>query len=202
MSEGPASYAKPETDAVLVARAKAGDEPAFGTLVERHLERAYAVAFRILREREDARDAAQEAFLRAWRALPGFEGRSAFGTWLVRIVTNIALNRARRDRLRRAVPLDELGEREDPAAGAARGGGALEHRVAAAVSALPPLQRAVFVMRFHEELSVKETADRMGVSEGTVKASTFHAIRKLRVALADVADDGGATSSQPGAGAP
>ncbi len=179
----------PEPDAALVARAQAGDEAAFGELVRRHLDRAHAVAFRILREREDARDVTQDAFVRAWRALPRFEGRSEFGTWLTRIVTNLALNRVRRDRMRTAASIDEMGDLRDPTAGQPRGGAMAERRIAEAIAALPPVQRAVFVMRFQEDLSVKETAERLGCSEGAVKASSFHAIRKLRVALADLADE-------------
>jgi RNA polymerase sigma-70 factor (ECF subfamily) len=178
----------PESDAALVARARDGDESAYGELVRRHLGRAHALAFRILREREDARDVTQDAFVRAWRALPRFEGRSEFGTWLLRIVTNLALNRIRRDRLRAARPLEDVPEVQDPSAAIEQTGGALGRRIAAAINALPPVQRSVFILRFQEQLSVKETAERVGCSEGAVKASCFHAIRKLRAALAELAD--------------
>ena len=75
---------------------------------------------------------------------------------------------------------------------------ALGRRVAAAIDGLPPVQRSTFILRFQEELSVKETAQRMGCSEGAVKASAFHAIRKLRAALGDVAELVGAP--RPGVG--
>ena len=177
-----------DTDADLVALAQAGDEAAFGELVHRHLDRAHAVAYRILREREDARDVVQEGFVRAWKALPGFEGRAQFGTWLVRIITNLALNRAQRDKLRHAPSLDEVGDMPSPDVPGSGGGAALGQRVADAIDGLPPVQRITFILRFQEDLSVKETAERLGCSEGAVKASAFHAIRKLRTALGDLAD--------------
>lgn len=177
-----------ESDADLVARAQTGDALAFSELVRRHLDRAHAVAYRILRDREDARDVVQDGFVRAWKALPGFEGRSQFGTWLVRIVTNLALNRAQRDKLRGAPSLDDIGELASPVQAGHGGGVALAKRVADAIDGLPPVQRSTFILRFQEDLSVKETAERLGCSEGAVKASAFHAIRKLRAALGDLAD--------------
>ena len=187
-----------DSDADLVARAQGGDDLAFGELVRRHVDRAHAVAYRILRDREDARDVVQDGFVRAWKALPGFEGRSQFGTWLIRIITNLALNRAQRDKLRTAPSLDDIGEPAAPDAATAGGGAALGRRVAAAIDDLPPVQRSTFILRFQEELSVKETAQRLGCSEGAVKASAFHAIRKLRAALGDVAELVGAP--RPGVG--
>ncbi len=177
-----------DTDADLVALAQTGDQVAFGELVHRHLDRAHAVAYRILRDREDARDVVQDSFLRAWKALPAFEGRAQFGTWLVRIITNLALNRAQRDKLRHAPSLDDIGDPPAPAIAGAGGGASLGRRIAEAIDHLPPVQRATFVLRFQEDLSVKETANRLGCSEGAVKASAFHAIRKLRAALGDLAD--------------
>ncbi len=176
-----------DSDADLVVQAQAGDELAFSELVRRHLDRAHAVAYRILRDREDARDVVQDGFVRAWKALPGFEGRSQFGTWLVRIITNLALNRAQRDKLRGAPSLEDVAEPVAPAVDGAGGGVALGRRVAQAIDGLPPVQRSTFILRFQEDLSVKETAERLGCSEGAVKASAFHAIRKLRTALGDLA---------------
>jgi RNA polymerase sigma-70 factor (ECF subfamily) len=179
----------PSEDVLLVQRAQAGDVSAYDELVRRHLDRAHAVAFRILRDREDARDVAQDAFVRAWRALPRFEGRSEFSTWLQRIVTNLAINRLQRDRLRSATSIDDLLHLRDPREAAPVENTTTTRRVAEAIAALPPAQRTAFVLRFQEDLSVKETAERMGVSEGAVKASAFHAIRKLRTALADLAPE-------------
>src|SRR5690349_15593916 len=80
----------------LVARAQAGDEAAFRALVEVHQDRAYGLALRIVGRAEDAEEVAQDAFVRAWRALPTFRGEAAFGTWLHRIVSRLALDRRAR----------------------------------------------------------------------------------------------------------
>ncbi len=88
------------TDAALVARAQAGERQAFSTLVRRHQATVYRVCYRILGDREDAEDAAQEALLRAYRKLDTFLGQSAFKTWLLRLTVNVSLNeRARRKSL-------------------------------------------------------------------------------------------------------
>ena len=78
----------------LVERARAGQEDAFRALVDRYRDRAYGLALRITRSPQEAEDAAQEAFVRAWNALPGFRSDASFGTWLYRIVARRALDRA------------------------------------------------------------------------------------------------------------
>src|SRR5438132_4141901 len=97
-----------EDESAWVERAQAGDQEAFRMLVERHRDRAYGLALRIVRSPADAEDVAQEAFSRAWRALPRFRGESAFGTWLHRIVARRALDRAvaLRGRLQRETSLE------------------------------------------------------------------------------------------------
>src|SRR5690349_16636875 len=80
----------------LVARARAGDEAAFQAVVEAHQHRVYGVALRIVGRAEDAEEVAQDAFLRAWRALPEFRGEAAFGTWVYRITTRLAIDRRAR----------------------------------------------------------------------------------------------------------
>ena len=85
-------------DAALVARARTDDQQAFAALVQRHQATVYRVCYRVLGNREDAEDAAQEAFLRAYRKLDTFRGESAFGTWLLRLAVNVALNEHQRRR--------------------------------------------------------------------------------------------------------
>src|SRR5437016_11455434 len=85
-------------DDVCVDRARRGDKEAFRSLVERHERKAYAVALGMLRNPDEALDCVQDAFLRAWKSLPNFEGKSAFSTWLHRIVTNLAIDRLRKER--------------------------------------------------------------------------------------------------------
>ena len=82
-------------DAALIERCRAGDIAAFEPLVEKYRQRVWRLAYNVLRDREEAWDVAQEAFVRAWQALPNFRGQSAFYTWLFRIVMNVASDRAR-----------------------------------------------------------------------------------------------------------
>ena len=94
----------PDAEAGLVLRAQRGDETAFALLMDRHLERVWALVWRVTRHREDTEDVVQEAFLAAWRALPGFRGEARFSTWLQTIAVSRALNHRARgsERVRRA----------------------------------------------------------------------------------------------------
>ena len=173
----------------LVERLKAGDERAFEELVEQYRERVHRVAWRILRDDEDAEDVAQEAFIKVFKNIGRFEGRSSLYTWVYRITVNIALNRIKRDKFRRMVPLGDMirGDtrpQSDPARAAISS--EIATRIDEAVKLLPDKQRAVFTLKFYEELSHREIAEIVGCSEGTSKANYFHAIRKLRKLLEDL----------------
>ncbi len=173
----------------LVERLKAGDERAFEELVEEYRERIYRVAWRILRDDEDAEDAAQEAFIKIYKNIGRFEGRSSLYTWIYRITVNIALNKLKRDKFRRMVPLGDMIRRDTrPGADPSRSamGSEIARRIGEAVSTLPEKQRAVFTLKFYEELSHREIAEIVGCSEGTSKANYFHAVRKLRKLLGDL----------------
>ena len=111
-------------DQTLIERCRNGDVAAFEPLVEKYRDRVWRLAFNVLREREDAWDVTQEAFIRAWQALPSFRGQSAFYTWLFRIVVNVASDRARQRAARgRAFGTERVPEEEweraivDPGAG-------------------------------------------------------------------------------------
>ncbi len=173
----------------LVRRLKAGDERAFEELVEEYRERVHRVAWRILRDDEDAEDAAQETFIKVFKNIGRFEGRSSLYTWIYRITVNIALNKIKRDKFRRMVPLGDMirGDsrpRSDPARAALSS--EIATRIDQAVRLLPDKQKAVFTLKFYEELSHREIAEVVGCSEGTSKANYFHAIRKLRKSLEDL----------------
>jgi RNA polymerase sigma-70 factor (ECF subfamily) len=173
----------------FVERLRAGDERAFEELVEQYRERVYRVAWRILRDDEGAEDAAQEAFIKVFRNIGRFEERSSLYTWIYRITVNIALNKLKRDKFRRMLPLGDMIKRDtrpfaDPERAAL--GNEVAERIEEAVKTLPEKQRAVFTLRFYEELSHKEIAEIVGCSEGTSKANYFHAIRKLRRLLEDL----------------
>ncbi len=164
------------SDAELLARHTAGDPDAFGTLVQRHRDRLWAVALRTLGDREEAADALQDALVSAFRAAHTFEGRSAVTTWLHRIVVNACLDRARRTATRRTGSLDENPQRLDTLLGSAEPTDALVVRaelrreVTAALAALPIEQRAALVLVDMQGYAVAEAAEVLGVPVGTIKS--------------------------------
>jgi len=174
-------------DLQLLEAFRRGEESAFTALVIKYREGIYRVARRMLGNHEDASDAAQEVFIRAHRALARFDGRSQIYTWLYRITVNLCLDT--RGRIAR-MPLLDDGEllRDVPAPeGIAEQaeGREVSRVVARAVNALPPRQRAMVVLRLYQDLPYQEIASIMGCSEGTVKATMFAALRKLRRTLTD-----------------
>ena len=179
-------------DLALVERCRAGDVTAFEPLVEKYRARVYRLAFNVLRDAEEARDVAQEAFIRAWEGLPGFRGQSAFYTWLFRIAMNIASDRARQRAARgRAFGTErvegEQWEREliDPGeAPDARAGRAETRRqIARALEALPQHHRAIIMLSDLEGLSYREIAEVLGIPMGTVMSRLHNARKRLRAAL-------------------
>lgn len=171
-----------EGERAEVAAARAGDREAFDRLVERYQRPVYRLCYRYVNDHQDANDLAQEAFLKAYRALDRFRGDSAFSTWLYRIAVNTCLN----FRSSRKPPAEEL-----PEALPAPGAGALDRmekdeqaaEVRAAVSRLPEKQRATLILKIYHELSHEEVASILGSSVGTVKANLFHALANLRKML-------------------
>lgn len=172
-------------DLRLVEAFRRGEESAFTALVIKYREGVYRVARRMLGSHEDAADAAQEVFIRAYRALHRFDGRSRVYTWLYRITVNLCLDA--RGRLARIPVADD-----EDAAHNLPGGPLLEAEtenrevarlVAIAVGALPLRQRAMVVLRLYQDLPYSDIARIMGCSQGTVKATMFTALRKLRRAL-------------------
>ncbi len=188
-----------EADRALIAKAQAGDMAAFRALVERHQNRAFAVAVALVRDDNDARELVQDAFLRVYKSLHGFEGSSSFFTWLYRIITNLSIDLMRKPG-RQTVELDEnrldgedAGEVDASLLGRFEGAdpaGVVRRREIAAslqvaLDALPSYHRAVIVLREIEGMSYEEMAQAMGVSKGTIMSRLFHARQKLQRALAD-----------------
>jgi RNA polymerase sigma-70 factor, ECF subfamily len=188
-----------EEDRALIAQAQAGDMRAFRQLVERHQRRAFSVALALVRDENDARDVVQDAFTRAYKSLPNFQGSSSFFTWLYRIITNLSIDLKRKPG-RQTVDLDEerlaaqdnadadfptLGQshRGDPADVVRRG--EIAARLQTALDELPSYHRAVIVLREVEGMSYEEMARSVGVSKGTIMSRLFHARQKLQRALAD-----------------
>jgi RNA polymerase sigma-70 factor, ECF subfamily len=180
---GTAAAAAPSGEAAAVARARAGDAGAFQQLVERHSAHAYGLALRIVRSRPDAEEVAQDAFVRAWRALPAFRGEAAFGTWLHRIVARVALDRAAVLRARAGRErLDEVPE--PPAAGTPHddAAAARARRLEPLVAALPEMQRAAVTLYYWHDRSVADVADALEIPENTVKTHLARARATLRAA--------------------
>src|SRR6266550_115146 len=170
----------------LIAAAKSGRRAPFGELCERHMKQVSCVTRRIMRNREDAEDAAQQCFLNAFVHLKDFDGRSQFATWLTRIAINAALIKLRKNRRVREVPIDEpnpssepLAQREfrDDAPDPEQSCSLRERKriVKSAISGLRPRTRNVVELIHLQEHSIRETAQILGISTGAVKSRMFHA---------------------------
>jgi RNA polymerase sigma-70 factor (ECF subfamily) len=178
-----------------LAAAAAGDREARRDLFEAYRDVAFRVAYRICGREEDALDTVQDAFIKAFDRLAAFEGQASFKTWLLRIVTNRALDLMRARKVRLAVPL-EGGDEEaggvtlpdhGPAPGAALEREELATRLRSAIDALPPDQRAVFSLYATGELTYGQIAELLGIPLGTVMSRLYHARRRLQAMLPDVA---------------
>lgn len=185
-----------DDEGALVERAQAGDRRAFEVLVRRHADRLYAVVLRFLGDAREAEEATQEAFLRAWRGIEGFKGRSQFYTWLYRIGLNEAKRRAaRRPEPGRVTPLDEDPRREAPdwsEAPETRAAEAeLREALEEAVRTLDPDYRAPLVLRDIEGLSTAEAAEAMGLGEGAFKSRLHRARLAVREAVARYLEEDG-----------
>ena len=165
-------------DAAIVARCLAGDVQAFGTLVERYQRVLYNLGLRMLGNPEDARDASQTAFLKAWEKLSSFDPRFRFFSWIYKITVNECLNQI--NRRRRIEPLDtriELPSRENAAASLeAR---EASERVQAALLQLTPDHREVVILRHFLEMSYGEIAGTLTIAEKTVKSRLYEARQRL-----------------------
>ncbi len=174
-----------ERDAALVNRAREGDREAFGELVEHYIGQARRVARAVLRDADDADDAVQDACLNALVRLEQYDERRPFGPWLLRIVTNAALDRVRRRAIRAGEPLSDRhpGTQAGPAEETDRR--MMLARLEAALQELPERRRLAVVLFDVEGYEHKEIAKMLGVPEGTVRSDVFHARRHLRTALAE-----------------
>jgi len=168
-------------DAALVAACLAGRREAFDVIVERHRRAVYGLCYRYVGNHQDASDAAQEVFLRAYRALGRFKGDASIGTWLYRIGVNACLNRL----ASRPPAAEPIGTTETIADNSPDPASRLlqrerSSRVRAAIVRLPTKQRTTLILRVYQDLSHQEIASIVGSSVGAVKANFFHALRNLK----------------------
>jgi RNA polymerase sigma-70 factor, ECF subfamily len=183
-AEEAARAAQGAEDRELVQRAQGGDEAAFRRLVERHGDRAHALALRILRSASDAEEVAQDAFVRAWRALPRFRGDSAFSSWLYRIVARRAFDRAAVLKGRRAREADIERAEDLPAAAPVLDPEARERarRLERLLAELAEVPRTVVTLYYLQDRSVEEVARTLRMPENTVKTHLSRARAALRIA--------------------
>lgn len=177
-------YHGPEVEAWVVA-AQAGDQAAFGCLVERFQRDVYGKAFAILKNHLDADDVVQETFLRVYRALPGFRFESSFRTWLITVTTRQALNflARKRDGHESLDPVEDgpehLALRVESNQMTAMLDQESRRLLREALPKLPQRQRQALQLKIQKDLKYEEIAREMAISVGSVKAHIFHAIQNL-----------------------
>jgi len=177
----------PIEEALLISRARDGDQDAFRQLVERYQGAVYNLAYRMLGDPGDAEDAAQEIFVRIYRQLGRYDPARKFSTWVLAIATNFCIDQLRRRRMQ-LVPLENI----IPWARAREAGPEGEaitqeerDEVQRLITQLPEKYRAPLVLRYFEELSCAEIAEVLGMPEGTVKTQIHRARKALGKLLAE-----------------
>ena len=177
----------PPSEAALVERARRGDQAAYEALVRAHQDIAFRTACLLAGSAADAEEAAQEAFVKAWRALPRFRPDAPFRPWLLAIVANEARNRRRAAGRRAGLALRAAQERVSgdaaPSPEAALLAGGERRELLAALGALDERDRAVIACRHLLDLSERETAEVLGCRSGTVKSRLSRALGRMRAEL-------------------
>jgi len=184
-----------ENDAVVVAQVLAGDRDAFREVVERHSQTLFRLAYRMTGNEQDAEDVVQETFLRAYRQLNKFEARSSFSTWLYRIAVNCSLDQSRKRRQqdeRQATTHPKMPDpllalpSTDPSTERLVLSAEVRKKVEATLNELTEKEKAAFVLRHYEGMSIEEVARAMGLRANAAKNNIFRAVQKLRRALQPV----------------
>jgi len=176
-------------DGILVKKVQAGDNDIFGELVRKYQQQIYDKAYSFTHNVEDAYDLSQEIFLKAFKAIHTFRGNSAFYTWLYQIAQNAGIDYIRKKKRKNLILFDNTTltnrfknklqvqpiyqvEKDE-----------INEQIKKAVNKLPKRQKQVFVLRYYENLNLKEIAEKLGLKVGSVKAHHFNAVRKLRKLL-------------------
>lgn len=170
------------SDLELIEGFQRGEEKAFNEIVLRYQEKVYWVVRRFVNDHDEADDVVQEVFVKAYHALRSFRSESGLYTWLYRISVNLSLNYLRRLKIRDFLRVDLILEEEDTET--ERPDEVLEKEeeralIEEAVKRLPEKQKAVFVLRYYEEMPYEEIAKILKTSVGGLKANFFHAVRKI-----------------------
>ena len=161
-----------------------GDDKAFGWLVNQNKERIYRVVWRIVKNEEEAKDLAQEAFVKAYRNRRSFKAQSGFYTWVYRIAVNLALNYINRNRHRQAKSIEDANPPEFAVTQPSELEQAELNRViSSAVAKLPPRQKTIFILRHYEEMQFAEIGETLSITTGAAKANYHKAIQKLKSSL-------------------
>jgi RNA polymerase sigma-70 factor (ECF subfamily) len=202
--QGPAGNPDPDDDLTddgggdlqLVERAQRGESRAYDELVTRHRGRIYAMIRNMIHQETEAWDLSQEVFIKAWRALPRFEAKAKFSTWLYRIAHNVVYDFTRKRKIESVGELnDEIFDREriDPASATTPASGdapdtslslgELRIKIEAALARLSPEHREVVILKDVQGLAYKEIADVMSCSIGTVMSRLYYARQKLQTML-------------------
>jgi RNA polymerase sigma-70 factor (ECF subfamily) len=190
-----------ETDQNLVKRAQNGDSDAFRLLVERYQRKVFSIAFNVVRDREDAMDLAQDAFVKAFKSLDSFKGEASFYTWIYRIVVNLGIDHTRKSRRYKTVDYDDTLKRDDVAGDGSilpsrlgtnpskvLGRKELLDQMERALDTLSPNHREAIFLREIEGLSYEQMAVVMNVSKGTIMSRLHHARKNMQAALAPYMD--------------
>jgi RNA polymerase sigma-70 factor (ECF subfamily) len=197
-AEGSEAESPAPSDAELVRAARRGDLHAFDILVQRHQRQATAVAFRLLNDSDDAMEVVQDAFLRAYQKLPLLAWAGRFKPWLMRIVSNLALNKRRARALRKTISMDAAIDGEQGDAGALdrpdprqlppdaeASGQDVRKLIDDALGELTDMQREALLLFSVEKLPQKQVAERLGCSVEAVKWHVFAARKKMKEKLKD-----------------
>jgi RNA polymerase sigma-70 factor (ECF subfamily) len=174
----------------MISRCQQGDQEALKEIYDKYHKKVYRIAYGVVRQREDALDIVQEVFIKLFRSIKNFQGRSHFYTYLYRMVMNTAIDHARKSGKKFASSLDEDGSFE-PSDGAEKGPERvflqkeLEERVKRAMDKLPAEQKAALIFRDMEGLSYQEMAEAMGCSIGTVMSRLHYGRKKMQELLKD-----------------
>ena len=198
-------------DGSLIQKCKEGDTKAFYALVQRYQKKLFSVAFGMVHHPDDAMDVVQEAFLKAYRYLPKFQGNSSFYTWLYRIVVNLCIDFLRKEGRYRSVDYDDALEiteskatMELPGPGLPCEGNPMEslknkelgEQIWSAIQCLSPNHRAVITLREIEQMSYEDIAATLECSKGTVMSRLHHARAKLREILNSYVQSGESISKK------